>query len=231
MLQKKLSTFILRAAISLAAILVFGGNSSAQPKKRIFTQKKDSIPLINGFAVSVDLIGPAMLHLGGYGQYEGSLRLNMRNKYFPIFELGYGKADETDITTNIRYTTKSPYMRVGMDFNLLKDKRSSNHFFVGFRYAFTSYKDNISSRDFQDPVWRYPVRYEYNDNKCHYHWIEAVAGVDAKIYGPIHLGWTVRYKKRIAYDEGVIGKSWYVPGFGKSDNSSLGGTFNITFDI
>jgi hypothetical protein len=194
-------------------------------------QKRDSIPLFNGFAVSADLVGPAMLYLGSYGQYEASLRLNMRNVYFPVVELGYGKADDTDITTNIHYTTKAPYMRIGMDFNLLKNKRSSNHFFVGFRYAATYFKDNVSLGEFQDPVWKYPVDYNCSDNKCYYHWIEAVAGIDAKIYGPFHLGWSVRYRKRIVYDLGELGNAWYVPGFGKSNNSTLGGTFNFTIDI
>ena len=229
--QNRRSIYISRITISLIALFVIIGNTNAALPKKIAIQKRDSIPLMNGFAVSFDVVGAAMMQLGSYGQYEGGLRLNMRNKYFPTVELGYGKADETDITTNIHYTTKAPYMRIGMDFNLLKDKRSSNHFFIGFRYAYTSYKDNVSLPEFKDPVWGNNVNYSCLDNKCYYHWVEAVVGIDAKIYGPLHLGWSLRYRKRIAYDEGILGKSWYVPGFGKSSNSSLGGTFNITFDI
>ena len=67
---------------------------------------------------------------------------------------------------------------------------------------------------------------------CNYHWIEAVVGVDAKIYGPLHLGWSLRYKRRIAHkEEGDFGNTWYVPGFGIFGDTRLGGTFNVIIDI
>ena len=45
------------------------------------------------------------------------------------------------------------------------------------------------------------------------------------------MGWSVRYKRRIAHKEGDIGKAWYVPGFGKQGSSRLGGTFNIGYEF
>jgi len=58
-----------------------------------------------------------------------------------------------------------------------------------------------------------------------------VFGVDATIWGPIHLGWSVRYRQRISYDNGMLGNSWYVPGYGKDGNSCFGGTFNVILEI
>ena len=83
----------------------------------------------------------------------------------------------------------------------------------------------------EDPVWGNVAPYEHEDVKCSYQWFEAVFGVDAKIWGPLHLGWSVRYKSRLSADEGKLGNAWYVPGFGKSDSSTLGGTFNVSIDI
>lgn len=54
--------------------------------------KKDTIPLFRGLAVSGDLVGIAQLAFGDYGQYEVALRVNLKDKYFPIIELGYGKS-------------------------------------------------------------------------------------------------------------------------------------------
>lgn len=233
---KNISTYISRITISIAVLLMapqfaIAQNKKLQDGKRLMVQKNDTTALFMGFSVSADIVGPAMLLFGDYGQYEGALRINLKDKYFPIIELGYGKCDHIEETTNIRYKTNAPYIKIGMDFNLLKNKHSGNRLYAGARYAFTSYKDDISLPEFQDPVWGYPVDYQYSGNKCHYHWIEAVFGVEAKIYGPFHLGWSARYRKRVAFDEGILGKSWYVPGFGKSDNSSLGATFNIIIDI
>lgn len=53
--------------------------------------KTDTVPLFKGFAVSVDIAGPAQMMLGDYGQYEAALRINLKDKYFPIFELGLAK--------------------------------------------------------------------------------------------------------------------------------------------
>ena len=42
-----------------------------------------------------------------YGQYEASLRINLKDKYYPVFELGYGKADASDEATQITYKTSA----------------------------------------------------------------------------------------------------------------------------
>ena len=82
-----------------------------------------------------------------------------------------------------------------------------------------------------DPVWGGKAEYGGTDIKCHYHWAEAVFGVEAKIWGPLHLGWSVRYRQRISFDNGELGNSWYVPGYGKNGSSRLGGTFNLILEI
>ena len=193
--------------------------------------KKDSVPFLNGFAVSVDLVGPAQMLFGDYGQYEAALRVNLKDRYFPVVELGMGKADHVDDITNITYKTTAPYAKIGVDFNLLKNKHDIYRLFAGVRYAFTSFKYDLSHPGMEDPVWGNTASYQADGVKCSCQWVEAVFGVDAKIWGPVHLGWSVRYRSRIAYNDGELGNSWYVPGFGKSGGSNIGGTFNIAVDI
>ena len=165
------------------------------------------------------------------GQLEGALRINLHDEWFPIVEAGVGKANHDDEVTNIHYSTRAPYLRVGIDKNLLKDKHGKNRLYGGLRYAFTSYKVDISRQDFPDPVWLWDTGFGVKDEPCNYHWIEAVFGVDSQIFGPLHLGWSVRYKRRIAHNDGTTGNTWYVPGFGKSGDTRLGGTFNVIIDI
>jgi hypothetical protein len=226
--QQNISRYISRIAISL--LLLMG-------QQTVFAQgflklERDSVPLFRGFAVSADLVGAAQMMLGDYGQYEGALRLNLHDQYFPIVEVGYGKASrEDDVVTNITYKTQAPYFRAGVDFNLLKKKHQSNRLFAGFRYAYTSYKVDIWRPDFEDPYWKTKTFFGVSGEQCSQHWLEAVVGIDAKVFGPFHLGWSVRYKQRLKHDEGLIGKTWYVPGYGIWDSSELGGTFNFIIDI
>lgn len=211
-------------------MLLFTIPSNAQKSMKT-AEKKDSVAFFKGFAVSADLVGPVQMLTGDYGQYEAALRINLRDKYFPVIEIGLGKADHENDATQIKYKTNAPYFKIGADFNLLKNKHDIYRLYAGVRYAFTSFKYDVSCPDVQDPVWGDDVTYSATDVKCSYHWIEALIGVDAKIWGPLHLGWSVRYRGRISYDDGYLGNSWYVPGFGKTGSSNIGGTFNVSIDI
>lgn len=228
---KNISTYISRATTSILLLLLCGTVSAQyQYRKKVAVIQKDTIPLFRGIEISTDLVGPLMLSVGDYGQYECALQVNLKDKYFPTIELGYGKADHND-GTNINYKTQAPYFRIGCDFNILKNKHAPNRLFAGLRYAFTSYKYDISRDNFKDPAWGWDVNYSLSNVSCNYQWIEAVFGAESKIVGPLHLGWTVRYRHRVACNEGGYGKSWYVPGFGITNNIRLGGTFNVIIDI
>lgn len=216
--------------VAVVLLLMVSLASSAQVK--FFTFQKDSIPVFRGFAVSFDLVGAGLLLLSDAGQYEGALRINLHDEWFPIVELGYGKADHMEEATQIAYKTSAPYFRVGIDRNLLKDKHGKNRLYGGIRYAFTSYKVDIFRPEFSDPTWLWPVSYEIMGAPCKHHWLEVVLGLDAKIFGPLHLGWSVRYKRRLSHsEEGDFGNTWYVPGYGKYGDTRLGGTFNEIIDI
>ena len=226
--QPSISISIRRLAISLLLLLA---TSAMQAQTKFFTMEKDSIPLFRGFSVSFDLVGAAMMALSDYGQYEGALRINLHDEWFPIIEAGLGRAKHDDEVTRLNYSTSAPYFRIGIDRNLLKNKHGVNRLYGGLRYAYTSYKVDISRPDFPDPVWQWDTGYGMKDVSCYYHWLEAVVGIDAKIFGPLHLGWSVRYKRRIAHSKQDFGETWYVPGFGTSSDTKIGGTFNVIIDI
>lgn len=227
---KNIYISILSTAVSLA-LLALAPDASAQSKRTIVLQP-DTVPLLNGIEVSADIVGPAMKALGDYGKYEAALRINLKDKYFPIVELGYAMCDHTDDATNLWYKTNAPYAKIGCDMNMLKNKHDDYRLYVGLRYAFTSYKYDLECvGGIEDPVWEGVAEYVINAAKCKYHWAEAVFGVQAKMFGPVHLGWSVRYCKRLIHDEGEIGKSWQVPGFGKSDGTSFNATFNVILAI
>ena len=218
--RPSISVLFRRIAISLLLLMSATG-ASAQWK--FFTLQKDSVPLFRGFAVSFDLVGFASMQLSDHGEYEGAFRVNIHDEWFPIVE--------TDEVTRISYQTQAPYFRIGIDKNLLKDKHGPYRLYGGLRYAFTSYKVDLDCQDLVDPVWNRRADFGVKDEQCNYHWLEAVLGVDAKIFGPLHLGWSVRYKRRIAHKDGVIGRTWYVPGYGLEEDTRLGGTFNVIIDI
>lgn len=229
--EPRISSSISRLAISLLLLLAGIGSMQAQVTK-MFRMEKDSIPLFCGFSVSFDLVGPAMLMIGDYGEYEGALRINLHDQWFPVFELGLGRANhENDEVTELTYKTTAPYFRLGMDWNILRRKHQPNRMYAGFRYAFTSYNVDIIREQLPDPVWQSNTGFGIKDMSCNMQWLELVLGIDAKVFGPLHLGWTVRYKRRLFHNDGTLGATWYVPGFGINDKDNLAANFNVIIDI
>ena len=227
--RPNISSSISRLVISLVLLVVA---SSAHAQLKMFRMEKDSIPLFRGFEVSFDLVGPAMLMLSDHGEYEGALRLNLHDQWFPIVEIGIGKANhENDEVTEITYKTTAPYFRIGADLNLMKNKHAANRLYGGLRYAFTSYKVDILRNGLKDPVWLTTSDFGVEGMKCNMHWFEIVFGIDAKIVGPLHLGWSGRYRSRLVHKDGKMGSTWYVPGYGTQDTSTLGFQFNVIIDI
>lgn len=219
--------FISSLAISLAVLPVH-----AQKKKSIAEEvAADSTAFFNGFAVSADLVGIVQYAVSDYGQFEGALRLNLLDKYFPTVEIGVGRANSEDDITRVIYKTTAPYFRIGCDYNLAKDKHDIYRILGGLRYAFTSFKFDVSRPGLVDAKFGGEVPYGAEGVSCSFHWVEAVLGVDAKLWGPIHLGWFARYRKRLSHSNLDIGNEWYVPGFGETGSSIIGATFNLTIDI
>ena len=235
--RSSISTSILRNIVFSLLLLTVTPDVSAQ-KPRNKTQEKiyansvdDSIPFFRGFQVKADMVGLVQKMVSDYGQYEAGVRVNLRDKYFPVIELGLGKADHTDIITQTSYDTSAPYGKIGMDFNIMKNKHDIYRVLIGLRYAYTSFKFNVEHADLTDPVWGGTTPFVGHDIKANCHWAELLAGVDAKIWGSLHLGWSVRYKRRLKYDNGDLGNVWYVPGFGKQGSSRITGTFDISLEF
>lgn len=222
-------SFALKLAVSL---LLLGLMPSAASAQKIFRIEKDSIPFFRGFSVAFDLVGPAMLLLSDHGEIEGALKVNLHDQWFPTFEMGVGRANhKTDEVTDLSYKTMAPYFRIGMDWNVMKNKHLPNRLYAGFRYAFTTFKADIVRAEKPDPIYKAPTGFTIDGMSCSQHWLEVVFGIDAQIYGPMHLGWNIRYLRRLVHKEGDVGQAWYVPGFGINDQDNFVANFNVIVDI
>lgn len=193
--------------------------------------KKNDLPLLAGFSVSVDVAGAVMAAVGSYGQFEGACRVNLRGRYFPVAEVGWGMSDHTSDATDVYYKTSAPYFRLGCDYNVARDKSSGNRIFVGARYAFSAFDYDFGGPDVEDPNYGTTLPASVTGVKGRVQWAEAVFGLEAKVWGPLSLGWSIRYKFRLGNKRSAWGDPWYVPGYGKNGGSVIGGTFNVGLSI
>lgn len=235
MLQKTLrSCFILLSSLALLPVAAQNTETKTQAentKNELTETTPKEVPVFCGVAVSADLVGAAMKAFGSdFSQMEAAVRINFKDKFFPVFELGYGSSDYVAEETGKEARTNAPYMRIGMDYNFTK-KHNGNRLYAGVRYGFSSFRYDLEDPTFNDPVWNQAVPFHLDNEPGSAQWGEVLFGLETKIWKFIHLGWNIRYKARFVQHVNRQGEPWYLPGFGKNGTTSFGGTFNLIFEI
>jgi len=205
--------------------------ANAQSKYRLEAEAPPA-KLINGIAVGVDGVGFGMKAAGArYANMEVFGRLNLYEKYFPVFELGVGDCDREGTEQNTKFHTRAPFYRLGMDYSLTK-KRNGNRMFLGLRYALSHYNYDYSNPDFTDPYWTTNTTgVSIEDIKATNHWLEFCVGIETKLWRYIRMGWSIRYKSRLYQSDCPHGEPWYVPGYGKNGSTTFCGTVNLVFEF
>ena len=236
MKRKTISIYVSRLFISLLFFVAFQSSAFCGQQSSPAGQNEEEVvdslkPADFDLTFGFDMVGFIQKLVSDYGQYEFGARYNIKDRYFPTVEIGIGKADHNDDVTNVHYDTSAPYFKVGCDFNIANQKHADHKILLGARYAFTSYKVNISRLDLQDPVWETYSDFIVNGEKTNLHWFEAVFSLGTRIWGPLRLGWSVRYKHRITSKKISTGKVWYTPGYGTSGNSRITAMFNIGLQL
>ncbi len=256
MAKRILNYFISSLAFCLLAIIpthAQDGRHYASPNQRRQANQKDKkkkvpeivYPLYNGVNVGVDLFGIGNKVLGGdFLSSEVSVDVNLKNRIFPVVEMGYGKTDSwNDYGTH--YKSSAPYFRIGMDYNVLFKKNFKNYLFVGLRYATTSFKYDIEALDINDPVYGGKINnpnqednifggsvpFNHKGMKGSMQWFELCGGIRAHIWKDLYMGWTVRFKYRTSSTMDNYGNPWYIPGYGKYSSNTIGLTYTVIYKL
>ena len=245
----KTSKFICVTLISLCSSLplvakqpqeVVDTDSVAKPKVQLYTSREAARKALeesgkpkffNGIAVGVDVVGPIMKTASSWGQYEVMGRVNIKETYFPVVEIGRGMCEHIDESTEMRFSTKAPYFRIGCDINCAKNKLTNNRIFAGVRYGFSSFDYDVSAPDVIDPTWGNVVPFQVHGISGKEHWGEMLFGIESRVCPFLQIGWNLRYKFAFSEDYGEVGKPWYVPGYGRNKNGAFGATFNVIFEL
>ena len=137
---------------------------------------------------------------------EVSVAVNLKNKFIPTIEFGMGGTD-TWSETGIHYKSKmAPFFRIGVDYNTMAKKKEKNSYlYAGLRYAFSSFKYDVSTMPADDPIWGDvignpsledgywggSVPFSHLGMKGSVQWLEIVLGVKVRIYKNFNMGWSV----------------------------------------
>ena len=175
----------------------------AQVKKK--SEKKAEptahVPFYQGTSIGVEIAGIGSYLLGSdILNSEIAVQANLKNRFLPVIEVGYGKADAINDGNNLHYKTSAPYFRIGMDYNVFHKKTHlPGYLYVGLRYGMSSFSYDVDGPSMTDPNYGGEISYPfaYSGMKSTASWLEGVLGLKVKIYKGFCMGWSVRYKMRM----------------------------------
>ncbi|MGL4993787.1 MAG: DUF6048 family protein [Bacteroidales bacterium] len=195
--------------------------------------RRDSIPLFGGITLGTDLIAPGSYLLKREKlSFQVSAEVNLKNRYYPIVELGTSRMN---LTSEDDYNFKSKnafYSRVGLNYAF--QQRPDFYFYGGIRYGFSHVSYDILGIPIVGDYWGESQRVDILDQKSFSQWASIVAGIKVKIYKGFSMGWNVRYNFLISSTKNANSNTWFIPGYGMNQAGSSSSTaveYNIYYQL
>jgi hypothetical protein len=140
-------------------------------------------------------------------------------RYYLAFD--YGQWSRNFQTDSSAYSNDGRYFRVGVDVNFLKKDPERNMFFLGLRYGRSTFSETLYQLSY-DKVWGYNEQI-YENPSVRSRWFELVGGIKVKIWKPIWMGYTARFKFGLKSTGENQMLSHDVPGYGRTDRETTWG--------
>ncbi|MBQ8889614.1 MAG: hypothetical protein IJY59_09040 [Bacteroidaceae bacterium] len=233
MKKRRISTYIIGLLMTSSLCCLPIESAAQQKDKKIETTIQEQ-PLYQGIYAGVDVFGIAGKIFGSdFTSAEAGVEVNLKNKYFPVIEIGYGSTDTTDDETDIHYKTSAPYFRIGAGYNVFHKKpHLPGHFIVGLRYGFSSFSYDVDGPAMTDPIWGdTSIPLSYQGVKGSASWLELVASLRTNVYKNFYMGFSIRYKSTLSVKKAENSEPWYIPGYGKNKSNTFGITYNLIYKL
>lgn len=198
-----------------------GQSSNAQPAP----EEPDTTPLWQGMNVKLDL-GNLVYTLATTKaqrqQYEVAINCNLKNKYYPTLELGYGLSH--DIAGGSTYQGQGGFTKIGVDLNPFRRGRNKYYsLLAGIRIGVGVQQFSLSDVKLNDSYWSDDLTIDYPPTIRADCWGEICAGLQVQVVGPLTMGWYARIHFLFTGSTGDH-QPYYIPGYGCIEASNF--TFN-----
>lgn len=189
-------------------------------------------PLLDAVNIGIDLF-PAINRAFGakYGLGSVWARLSLHNRYFIAAEFGLGSAFERPEDMNYTYHSPlSPFFKVGMDYNFFYNSNPDYQVYASVRYGISPVRYQLTDVEITGSYWDiteypyFPMQTSWNG------FIQIGAGIHVKLWGPIAVGWGIKYQRVIHHSKDLYGQLWAIPGMGKR-TSELGISLSVIYTL
>ncbi|UQD56466.1 DUF6048 family protein [Flavobacterium sp. K5-23] len=204
------------------------------PNKEV-VKKTDTIPVKKdryGLRVGIDLfkLTKAFYDKDYKGlELAGDFRLN--KKYYLAAEIG--NENKTTDDDRLNFTTKGSYLKVGFDYNAYENWLDmENIISIGMRYGVSTFSQELNNykiynaNPYFGQVPAIATSQKFDGLTAS--WIEVVAGVKAKVFDNVFMGFSLRLNTLITNKKPDNFDNLYIPGFNRTYDGSFGVGINYT---
>ncbi len=197
----------------------------------LLAQEKDSVRnkfLPTGIRLGTDAFA---LVRNTYDETFKGYELNADVDFYRYYlAVDYGSWGRTYVQDSSNYSNNGNYFRVGVDVNFLTKSPVKNMFFLGMRYAHSSFSEDYSVI-INDPLWGSSNEVFTNRN-VPANWFELTSGLRVRIWKMFWMGYTIRYKFALSMGDTPDLLPHDVPGYGLTNkNAYWGFNYQLLFRI
>lgn len=196
----------LRLNISLVSFLVFIGYQ---------VQAQDTIPFPLKVKIGIDVYGPAVSFSNkNVRNTEAYVSVDLNESKAIV--LAAGTSNYKFNQYNYSYISNGKFIRVGMDFNLLKpDKSRGKYYFgIGLRYGLSIFNSEVPF--FEKTGYWGTTTFSLPSKKTLAQFVEVSPGIRTEIFKNFSMGWSVGMRLLVSSGAGKDVRPIYLPGFGNA---------------
>ena len=144
-----------------------------------------------------------------------------------------GNENKTVDDAQLNFTTKGTYIKAGFNYNAYENWLDmENLIYIGLRYGVSSFSQTLNSYQIYNRDHYLGDEPEVSSgqkfNGLSASWAEFVAGVNAKVYNNIYVGFSIRVNKLFSNKKPENFDNLYIPGFNRTYDGDFGVGLNYT---
>ena len=192
------------------------------------------INAMKGIRIGGDFSKPLLLamHKGERFGLEATADRHIKDNMFAAAEAGWLWVNLNRET--FHYRQNGVYGKIGVDYNLLKQRRpnSNDIVYAGARYAFSMFNHQAEKIIVPGHFWDDATNLGIQKNTMHAHWLEILLGVKAEVLKNLYAGMTFRIKFIIVSPKDNYSTPYQIPGFGNGDSGfAIGINYYVSYNI
>jgi len=164
--------------------------------------------------------------------FEVTADMHVKGNFFAVTEAGWLNVNLK--RPDFHYKQNGVYGKVGIDYNLLKQRRpySNDIFFAGVRYAFATFNHQADKVFVPGHFWDDAQNQTIPKKHMNAHSLELLFGVKAEVLTNLYISFTFRGKFMLSQPKEKYSPPYLIPGYGYGNSTfELGINHYVSYNI